>query len=162
MLSMHEPFIAWRYAIFVPGFMHILGGIMILFFSTDLPDGNYAVLKKAGVMTSENPYNVMLNALTNYRHGTHYMHICLLEYRLQSMSLACFHFLFPLCFHLVCGGAMRFQARALRATSVKSSLDFGRIYSQYEQRRMYSVHSLNSAAGCGALRSCMASALALS
>lgn len=63
----HEPFIAWRYAMFVPGFMHILGGIMILFFSMDLPDGNYAVLKQAGAMNQENPYNVMINAVTNYR-----------------------------------------------------------------------------------------------
>lgn len=74
MLSMHEPFIAWRYAMFVPGFMHILGGIMILFFSTDLPDGNYALLKKTGAMTKENPYSVMLNALANYRRGDLAMH----------------------------------------------------------------------------------------
>jgi hypothetical protein len=70
MTSMHEPFVAWRFAMFIPGFMHILGGILILFFSTDLPDGNYAMLKKSGAMTKENPVRVMMNALCNYRYAT--------------------------------------------------------------------------------------------
>jgi MFS transporter, NNP family, nitrate/nitrite transporter len=67
MTAAHEPFVAWRYAMFIPGFMHILGGILILFFSTDLPDGNYAVLKKTGAMNEDNGVRVLLNALTNYR-----------------------------------------------------------------------------------------------
>ena len=67
MSAMHEPNVAWRFAMFIPGFMHILGGILILFFSTDLPDGNYALLKQTGAMTKENPITVMTNALTNYR-----------------------------------------------------------------------------------------------
>lgn len=72
--AIHQPFIAWRFSMFVPGFMHILGGIMILFFSTDLPDGNYALLKKSGAMTKENPINVMVNALTNYRCARHILY----------------------------------------------------------------------------------------
>lgn len=65
-----EPFVAWRWAMFVPAFMHILSGIMILFFSSDLPDGNYALLKKSGGMKSDNPLGVFLTACLNYRHAS--------------------------------------------------------------------------------------------
>jgi hypothetical protein len=67
MTHLHSPFIAWRWAFFVPGFMHILGGMLILFFSTDLPDGNYALLKKSGGLAKDNGGKVMWNALRNYR-----------------------------------------------------------------------------------------------
>jgi sugar phosphate permease len=62
-----EPFIAWRWAMFVPAFMHIIAGVGVLFFSTDLPDGNYAVLKKSNKMSKDNPMNVFLTAILNYR-----------------------------------------------------------------------------------------------
>lgn len=62
-----EPFEAWRWAMFVPGFLHILAGMGILFFSTDLPDGNYAVLKKSGNMAQDSGVKMILNAVTNYR-----------------------------------------------------------------------------------------------
>lgn len=62
-----EPFLAWRWAMFVPAFMHIISGILILFFSTDLPDGNYAVLKKSGGMSKDNPMKVFWTACLNYR-----------------------------------------------------------------------------------------------
>lgn len=62
-----EPFEAWRWAMFVPGFLHILAGIGILFFSTDLPDGNYAMLKKAGNMAKDSGAKMIINAISNYR-----------------------------------------------------------------------------------------------
>ena len=64
---------AWRWAMFVPAFMHILSGILILFFSSDLPDGNYALLKKSGGMKGDSPLAVMLTALLNYRHAPRYL-----------------------------------------------------------------------------------------
>jgi MFS transporter, NNP family, nitrate/nitrite transporter len=63
----NEAFIAWRWAMFVPAFMHIISGLMILFFSVDLPDGNYAVLKKTGNMNKDSPIKVFLNGVLNYR-----------------------------------------------------------------------------------------------
>lgn len=79
-----EPFIAWRYAMFVPAFMHIVSGILILFFSSDLPDGNYAILKKSGGMKGDSPLAVMLTAVLNYRHAT-----ALRSFSLSDVATAC-------------------------------------------------------------------------
>lgn len=67
MTQLHEPYIAWRYAFFVPGYMHILAGIMLLFFSQDLPDGNFAELKKGGKMAQDSGLQQLKCALLNYR-----------------------------------------------------------------------------------------------
>ena len=67
MKNLHPAFEAWRWAFFVPGFFHIISGIGILFFSTDLPTGNYAALKAKGGMTKDGGLKVMINALRNYR-----------------------------------------------------------------------------------------------
>lgn len=64
-----EPFLAWRWSMFVPAFMHIIGGMGILFFSWDLPDGNYALLKKSGGMSKDSPARVFVTAVSNYRCG---------------------------------------------------------------------------------------------
>lgn len=67
-ISQHtQPFLAWRWSMFVPAFMHIIGGMGILFFSLDLPDGNYAVLKKSGGMSKDSPLRVFITAISNYR-----------------------------------------------------------------------------------------------
>ena len=62
-------FIAWRWAMFVPAFMHIIAGIMILFFSVDLPDGNYAVLKAQDStrIIKDNPWKTFMAGALNYR-----------------------------------------------------------------------------------------------
>ena len=41
--------------------------MLILFFASDLPDGNYAALKKKGGMSKDNGMKVFLNAIRNYR-----------------------------------------------------------------------------------------------
>eukprot|EP00210_Caulerpa_lentillifera_P009502 g9062.t1 len=62
-----EPFLAWRYAFFVPGCMHILVGFLVLFVTQDLPDGTYGDLKKTGRMESPSGSNIMLIGMRNYR-----------------------------------------------------------------------------------------------
>jgi MFS transporter, NNP family, nitrate/nitrite transporter len=65
--SQYEPFEAWRWAFFIPGFFHIICGIGILFFSTDLPDGNYALLKRKGRMSKDSGWKMFVCGFTNYR-----------------------------------------------------------------------------------------------
>ena len=69
MTHLHQPFIAWRWAMFVPGFLHIFSGMLILFFAQDLPDGNYARLKKKGGMSKDSSLKVFIAAVRNYRCG---------------------------------------------------------------------------------------------
>jgi MFS transporter, NNP family, nitrate/nitrite transporter len=71
--TIHEPFLAWRWGMFVPAFMHIVAASGVLFFAQDLPDGNYAVLKKKMTMTPDSPWRVFLTAMLNYRCGAAYM-----------------------------------------------------------------------------------------
>lgn len=60
-------FEAWRWAFFVPGAVHIIVAFVIMFFSQDLPDGNYRELKRKGVQPRNNLGRELAVALGNYR-----------------------------------------------------------------------------------------------
>lgn len=67
MTKSQPAFIAWRCAFFIPAFAQILIGLAILLFGQDLPDGNYAEMKKSGQMSKPKAGNNTLAALKNYR-----------------------------------------------------------------------------------------------
>jgi nitrate/nitrite transporter NarK len=45
-------FAAWRYVFFVPGVLQLVAAFLILEYSQDLPDGQYAQLRKSGQKVS--------------------------------------------------------------------------------------------------------------
>jgi NNP family nitrate/nitrite transporter-like MFS transporter len=67
MLQHAPPFQAWRLAFFVPGALHIVVGILVLFFAQDLPDGQYRECIKAGDMAVPNGKRIFWKGVTNYR-----------------------------------------------------------------------------------------------
>lgn len=60
-------FQAWRWAFFVPASFQLLLTIATMTIAQDLPDGNYAALKKSGAMAKGNAWLTWKAALFNYR-----------------------------------------------------------------------------------------------
>ncbi|KAL2631780.1 hypothetical protein R1flu_016466 [Riccia fluitans] len=62
-----EKFTAWRIAFFIPGVIQVFMGIMVLLLGQDLPDGNYAELKREGEKVHDTVSKVFWYAVSNYR-----------------------------------------------------------------------------------------------
>ena len=62
-----EPFLAWRWGFFVPGAFMVVAGANCLFFAQDLPDGQYAQLKKSGAMQKVSAAGSFWCGVRNYR-----------------------------------------------------------------------------------------------
>mmetsp|Transcript_18226 Transcript_18226/g.43618 ORF Transcript_18226/g.43618 Transcript_18226/m.43618 type:complete len:539 (+) Transcript_18226:107-1723(+) len=62
-----ERFLAWRWSFFVPGLAMVLMGVFVLVLAQDLPEGQYAELKREGLMRASSNAFSFWAGLRNYR-----------------------------------------------------------------------------------------------
>ncbi|GMH43524.1 hypothetical protein BSKO_11446 [Bryopsis sp. KO-2023] len=61
--SFYDPFVAWRFALWIPGLLHIAIAFVILAFAQDMPDGSFYSLQGKG----QGAFKAMKVGLTNHR-----------------------------------------------------------------------------------------------
>ncbi|GMH43290.1 hypothetical protein BSKO_11212 [Bryopsis sp. KO-2023] len=62
-----EAFVAWRYAMWVPGFLHIISGGLILAAAQDMPDGSFCEMRKRGEIMKPQVLKAVWTATSNHR-----------------------------------------------------------------------------------------------
>ena len=87
------PFTAWRIAFFIPGWMPVVMGIMVLTLGLDLPDGNLGALQKKGNVAKDKFSKVRLFLLYMFE-DTINIYVELLEMYLACENVFRNHFLF--------------------------------------------------------------------
>jgi NNP family nitrate/nitrite transporter-like MFS transporter len=65
--NLHAGVIAWRCCFLICGWAQVLIGLVILRFGSDLPDGDYAELRRAGAMAKPKGHRELWAACRNYR-----------------------------------------------------------------------------------------------
>jgi len=60
-------FSAWRWAYIVPGLLHTVTGVMVMFLGQDLPDGNYQMLHTSGQLEKKSAWQTQWIGAKNYR-----------------------------------------------------------------------------------------------
>jgi len=60
-------FSAWRWAYLVPGLLHTIMGVAVMFVGQDLPDGNYKFLHTSGQLEKKSALNTQYLGIANYR-----------------------------------------------------------------------------------------------
>ncbi|CAN6823157.1 unnamed protein product [Brassica oleracea] len=93
------PFTAWRIAFFIPGFLQVIMGILVLTLGQDLPDGNLSTLQKKGDVSKDKLTKVLNEASKSHGYRTWRQFILSKAIANGATNLVTKHYLFQLELH---------------------------------------------------------------